>query len=177
MIRVAMNNRIYRFRHRSGRNLAAFLILFLGIFRIGLLVIVDKKWESSQLHRRDLCFRRLGMYTAPYKQSAPSNRLTVHRAMSLPEPVVSGWSHLYLADLEWSTDALRHNSGCYLEAPLKGGCIQQLDRMQGHRESVTHCQPGLNLKVGKKTPSGQNVRKVAKNFLELGKKKLFITCT
>ena len=43
MIRVAMNNRIYRFRHRSGRNLAAFLILFLGIFRIGLLVIVDKR--------------------------------------------------------------------------------------------------------------------------------------
>ena len=43
MIRVAMNNRIYRFRHRYGSNLAAFLILFLGIFRIGWLVIVDKK--------------------------------------------------------------------------------------------------------------------------------------
>ena len=43
MICIAMNNRIYRFRHRYGRNLAAFLILFLGIFRIGLLVIVDKK--------------------------------------------------------------------------------------------------------------------------------------
>ena len=28
MIRVAMNNRIYRFRHRYGSNLAAFLILF-----------------------------------------------------------------------------------------------------------------------------------------------------
>ena len=43
MIRVAMNNRIYRLRHRYGSNLAAFLILFLGIFRIGWLVIVDKK--------------------------------------------------------------------------------------------------------------------------------------
>ena len=43
MIRVAMNNRIYRFRHRYSSNLAAFLILFLGIFRIGWLVIVDKK--------------------------------------------------------------------------------------------------------------------------------------
>ena len=43
MIRVAMNNRIYRCRHRYDRNIAAFLILFLGIFRIGLLLIVDKK--------------------------------------------------------------------------------------------------------------------------------------
>ena len=31
------------FRHRYGSNLAAFHILFLSIFRIGLLVIVDKK--------------------------------------------------------------------------------------------------------------------------------------
>ena len=43
MIRVAMNNRTYRFRHRYDRIIAAFLILFLGIFRICLLVIVDKK--------------------------------------------------------------------------------------------------------------------------------------
>ena len=43
MIRVAMNDRIYRFRHRYCRNLAAFLILLFGIFRIGLLVIVGKK--------------------------------------------------------------------------------------------------------------------------------------
>ena len=43
MIRAAINNRTYRFRHRYDRNIAAFLILFLGIFRIGLLVIVHKK--------------------------------------------------------------------------------------------------------------------------------------
>ena len=43
MIRVAMNNRTYRFCHSYDRNIAAFLILFLGIFTIGLLVIVDKK--------------------------------------------------------------------------------------------------------------------------------------
>ena len=43
MIRVAMNNRIYSFRHRYGSNIAAFLIFFLGIFRISLLIIVDKK--------------------------------------------------------------------------------------------------------------------------------------
>ena len=100
MIRVAMNNKIYRFCHRCDRNIAAFLILYLGIFRIYLLrlVIVGKKRENSQLHRRDLCFRRLGLYTAPYKQSAPS--LTIHCAMSRPEPVVSGSCQLYLADLE-----------------------------------------------------------------------------
>ena len=43
MIRVAMNNRIYVFHHRFSRNIPAFLILFLSIFRIGLQVIVDKK--------------------------------------------------------------------------------------------------------------------------------------
>ena len=43
MILVAMNIRIFCFRHSYASNLAAFLILFLGIFRNGLLVIVDKK--------------------------------------------------------------------------------------------------------------------------------------
>ena len=44
MIRVAMSNRIYLFHHRIVCNIAAaFLILVLGIFRIGLQVIVDKK--------------------------------------------------------------------------------------------------------------------------------------
>ena len=43
MIPVAMNNRIYLIHLRFGRNIAAFLILFLGIFRIGLQVIVEKK--------------------------------------------------------------------------------------------------------------------------------------
>ena len=37
MIRVATNNRTYHFRHRYDSNIAAFLIIFLGIFRIGLL--------------------------------------------------------------------------------------------------------------------------------------------
>ena len=35
---------------------------------------------------------RLEMYTAPYRQSAPNNSLTVHSAMSRHDPVVSGWS-------------------------------------------------------------------------------------
>ena len=184
MIRVAMNNRIYHFPHRYGSNLAAFLICFLCIFRISLLVIVNRKWENSQLHRQYLCFRRLRMYTAPYKQSAPNNSLTVHCAMSRQKPIVSGWSQLYLADLQWSTDALRHNSGllvtCYLEAPLKGGGIQQLDRVQGHTGSdcVTHCQQGLNLKVGKKRPHlgtqdpiWAKCSKRGQNFSRMGKKK------
>ena len=52
--------------------------------------------------------------------------------------------------------------------------LQQLDRVQGHRDRVTHCQQGLNLKVGKKRPhlgtpdpiwakcskSGQNVSRI-----------------
>ena len=42
--------------------------------------------------------------------------------------------------------------GCEFEAPLKGGGLQQLDRVQGHRDSVTHCHQGLNLKVGKMNP-------------------------
>ena len=42
--------------------------------------------------------------------------------------------------------------GCDLEAPLKGGGIQQLDPVQRHRDRVTHCHPGLNLKVGKMKP-------------------------
>ena len=33
---------------------------------------------------------RLGMYTAPYEQLAPNNSLTLHRPISLQEPVVSG---------------------------------------------------------------------------------------
>ena len=82
MILVAMNIRIFCFRHSYASNLAAFFILFLGIFRNGLLVIVNKKWENSLLHRRDLCFRRLGMYIAPYKQEAPHNSLTVDSVMS-----------------------------------------------------------------------------------------------
>ena len=42
--------------------------------------------------------------------------------------------------------------GCDLEGPLKGGGVQQLDSVQGHRDSVTHCHPGLNLKVGNMNP-------------------------
>ena len=67
--------------------------------------------------------------------------------------IVSGWSRLYLADLERSTDALRNNSGLLpwgsTAAPVKGGCIQKLDHMHGHSERVMHCHQGLNLKVDK----------------------------
>ena len=94
-------------------------------------------------------------------------------------------SRLYLADLIciWlvSNEALMHyytTVGCDLEAPLKGGGIQQLDSAQGHRDRVTHCQPGLNLKVCKKRPhlgtpyptwakcskSGQNVSRIGQNL-------------
>ena len=101
------------------------------------------------------------MYTAPYKQSAPNNRITVHHAMSRPEPV-----HLSCTWLI-SNEALMHYDttvGCDIEAPLKGSGIQQLDRVQGHRDHVTHCQPGLNLKVGKKTPSGHSGPHLGKMF-------------
>ena len=83
------------------------------------------------------------MYTAPYKQSAPNNRLTVHLAMSRQEP----WLISNGALMHYDTTV-----GCDLEAPLKGGGIQQLDRVQGHYDRVTQCQPYLNLKVGKQRP-------------------------
>ena len=41
-----------------------------------------------------LCWGRLRMYTTPYRQLAPNNSLTVHRAMSLQDPVVPGWSRM-----------------------------------------------------------------------------------
>ena len=69
--------------------------------------------------------------------------------------------------------------GCYLEAPLKGGGIQQLDRVQGYRDRVTHCQPGLNLKVGKKRPHlgtpdpiWAKCSKSGQNFSRIGQKKI-----
>ena len=68
--------------------------------------------------------------------------------------------------------------GCDLEAPLKGGGIQQLDRVQGYRDRVTHCQPGLNLKVGKKRPHlgtldpiWAKCSKSGQNFSRIGQKK------
>ena len=39
--------------------------------------------------------------------------------------------------------------GCDLEAPVKGGVIENLDHVHGHRDRVTRCNPGLKLKVGK----------------------------
>ena len=84
-----------------------------------------------------LCLERLGMDTAP------NNSLTVHRAMSWQEPVVSGWSQLYLADLEWSTGALQHNRGCNLAEWWLFTATWQCAR------TLWHCHPGLYLKVGK----------------------------
>ena len=92
---------------------------------------------------------------------------------------------MYLADLSciWliSNEALMHYDttvGCDLEAPLKGGGIQQLDRVQGYRDRVTHCQPGLNLKVGKKRPHlgtpdpiWAKCSKSGQNFSRIGQKK------
>ena len=40
--------------------------------------------------------------------------------------------------------------GCYLEALVNGGGMQQLDSVQGHSDCVMSCHQGLNLKVGKK---------------------------
>ena len=54
--------------------------------------------------------------------------------------------------------------GCNLEAPLKGGGVQQLDRVQGHCDRVTHCHPGLNLKVANEPPSGQSGPHLGKMF-------------
>ena len=90
-----------------------------------------------------------------------------------------GRSQLYLADLSCirliSNEALMHfdtTVGCYVEAPLKGGGIQQFDSVQRHSDSVTHCQLGLNLKVEsgqKETPSGHcrpHLGKMFKNWVK-----------
>ena len=45
MIRVAMMNKNYLFRHRRARNRAAFFILLLGVFRIEVGVRNDKLAE------------------------------------------------------------------------------------------------------------------------------------
>ena len=165
----------------------------------------------------DLCFRRLGMYIAPYKQEAPHNSLTVDRVMSQLGPshgryiclkhrvtifrpkwkvavyrnltacialghhvtavISGGWSQLYLVDLEWSTDALQHTSGLQLRPQW-----EKLDRVHGHRERVTCCQPGLKWAKWTTvwafwTPLGQNVLKVGKTFLEVSKRNLFMYLT
>ena len=67
---------------------------------------------------------------------------------------------MFLADLSciWmiSNKALIHydtTAGCYLEALLKFGCVQKLDRVQGHSDSTARqCQQGLNLKVARRDP-------------------------
>ena len=74
--------------------------------------------------------------------------------------------------------------GCYLEEPVKGGSMQQLDSVQGnwHRDLVTHCHPGLNLKVGKMTyrrlgnldPNWAIFPKSGQNFSRSGQKNIFI---
>ena len=53
--------------------------------------------------------------------------------------------------------------------------LQYLDRVQGHRGRVTHCQPGLNLKVGKKRthlgtpdPIWAKCSKSGQNFSRIG---------
>ena len=86
-----------------------FLILFLGVFRIGLLVVVNRKWENFLLRWLDLCCRRHGMYSAPYKQSAPNNSLTVNRANSQPGPTHSRWIWLISDSQAW----IKHRVAIY----------------------------------------------------------------
>ena len=71
--------------------------------------------------------------------------------------------------------------GCHLEAPVKGGGIQNLDSTHGHCDSVMSRHQGLNLKLAKWTMvwaiwtlTGQNIPKVGETFQEVGKKYLFI---
>ena len=168
----------------------------------------------------DLCFRRLGMYTAPNKQAAPNNGLTVNCAMTLQGPshcryiclkhrvailgpqwkvavyrnltacialgchvtaIVSGWSQLYLTDLEWSTDALRHNSGLqpwgpserweYTETWLHAWAQWARDVLPGSASwAWTWKWAKWTTVWAVWTISGQNVLKVRKTFLEMGKK-------
>ena len=112
-----------------------------------LLVIVDsdKKWENLLCHRQDLCSGSLWVYSAPYEQPLlTTNPSTTARSKS---------RQLFLADLEWSTGALRHNSGiwvdCCLEAPVNGCNMQKLDRVHECRDRVTRHHLGLSLKVCK----------------------------
>ena len=67
---------------------------------------------------------------------------------------------------------------CNLEAPVKGGGIQQLDRVQEHSDRVTHCHSGLNLKgdkmnyhLGTRDPIWAIFSKSGQNFSRSGPKK------
>ena len=138
-----------------GRNIAAFLILFRGIIRIGLQVIVEKELRKLAAASMGFVFQETQKVHSTLQAvgpTAPNNSLTVHRAMPWPEPVVSGWSQLYLADLKWSTVALRHNSGLRRWGPIER-CLYTATWPRARTPwPVTHCQQGLNLKVGKKRP-------------------------
>ena len=72
--------------------------------------------------------------------------------------------------------------GGNLEAPVKGGNIQNLDHMHerhiGHSDSVTSSHPVLNLKVGQMNyimgylyPDWAKPSKRGQNLQEVGKKK------
>ena len=139
---ISLNNRIYRFHHCSCSDISAFLILFLCIFRITRCCI-DWICVSGDLE---------------YTQRPTSSRLPI-TAWQSTVLQCHGRSQLYLADLScirliWNKALMHYDTtvGCNSEAPLKGGSIQKLDSVQGHSDSVTHCKPGLNLKVGKMRP-------------------------
>ena len=51
-------------------------------------------------------------------------------------------------DLEWSTGLLQRNGGLRSCSPSWGGCIQKIDSVHGHHDSMARCRPALNLKVG-----------------------------
>ena len=114
-----------------------------------------------------------------YKQSAPNNSLTIHRAISRLEPVVSGWSQLYLADLEWSTDALWHNSGLRPWGPIERWLYTATwlrARTQWPRDALP---AGPEVESGQKRPHlgtpdpiWEKCSKSGQSFSRIGQKKL-----
>ena len=93
--------------------------------------------------------------------------------------VVYGWSQLYLADLDWSTDALRHNSGLWPWGPIerwwysetwpRAWALWTLDTIL----ACTWKWAKWTIIQASCTPTGQYVRKVDKAFLAFGKNSYF----
>ena len=165
-------------RYHYFRNLAAFLILFLGIFRLVC-------WLSSIRNEKIRCCSDGICVSGDSECTLCPTRRRPPITAKTSTVQCHCWSQLYLAGLSciWLTlnEALMHYDttvGCDLEAPMKGGGMQQLDHMQGHHDRVTHCQPDLNLKVGKKRshlgtsdPIWAKCSKNGQNFSKSGQKK------
>ena len=98
----------------------------------------------------------------------------VHGHWDYVTAVLSNWSHTL------STGLRRHNSCCYLESPVRGGNLEDFDRVHGCYDLVTCCHPGLNLQTellfGKAGPCQWQDKNVLKKGKKLNQKSIWFSC-